>query len=182
MDVVPRTHTISSPEEIPTQAPQSASPTVSGLMTAAATVAAIAAMSLLVLIPAVFFMLPFSPRADAVTLCLPGIGPLQQFREGLEGEQEEVVYIHESAHAEQCRWLGASRYAKLYGTPLGRLELEAEAYCAEVEVLSLRGAVRERLLDRTVETLMTSYFADGQMSRSDVWAAVDLACGASLAD
>ena len=173
---------MSSPEEIPTGAAQPASPTVSGLMTAAATVAAITAMSLLILIPAVFFILPISPRADAVTLCLPGIGPLQQFREDLEGEEEEVVHIHENAHAEQCRWLGAAQYAQLYGTALGRLELEAEAYCAEVEVLSLRGAVRERLLDRTVETLMTSYFDEGQMPRSAVWAAVDLACGASFAD
>ncbi len=159
-----------------------ASPTVSGMMTAAATLAALGTFSLFVVIPAVFLTLPVSPRADAVTLCLPGIGPLQQFSEDLEGEQEEVVYLHESVHAEQCRQLGAARYASWYGTPARRLELEAEAFCEEVEVLSLRGAVRERLMEQTVETLMTSYFADGQMPRSDVWAAVDLACGGSLAD
>jgi hypothetical protein len=113
---------------------------------------------------------------------MPGIGPLQQFREDLEGEHEEVVYIHESVHAEQCRRLGAARFASRYSTPPGRLELEVEAFCAEVEVLSLRGAAQERLLDQTVETMVTSYFYDDQMPRSAVRAAVNLTCGVSLAD
>ena len=159
-----------------------ASPTVSGLMAAAATLSVFGAMTLFVLIPAVFFMLPFPPRADAVTLCLPGIGPLQQFREDLEEEREEVVYIHERVHAEQCRRLGATRYASWYATPEGRLELEAEAFCEEVGVLSLRGAERERLLAWTVETLMSRYFDEGEIPRSEVWAAVDFACRPSLAD
>ena len=164
------------------RAERPASPTVAGMMGAAATVSALAAMSLVLLIPVVFLLVPVSPQADAVTLCVPGIGPLQQFREDLEGELEEVVFIHEGVHAEQCRWLGAAQYAGLYATPAGRLELEAEAFCAEVEVLSGRGAERERLLDRTVETLATSYFEDGQVPRTEIWAAVDLACGGSLAD
>ncbi len=159
-----------------------ASPTVSGLLSAAATLWAVGAISVVVVIPSVFLLLPFSAQADAVTLCLPGIGPLQQFSEDLEGEQEEVVYIHESVHAEQCRWLGATQYAKLYGTLSGRLALEAEAFCAEVAVLSGRGAVRERLIDRTVETLVTSYFEGDQMPRSEVLAAVKTACGAMHAD
>lgn len=159
-----------------------ASPTVSGLVGAAVTLWALGALSLVVVIPSVFLLLPFSAQADAVTLCLPGIGPLQQFNEDLEGEQEEVVYIHESVHAEQCRWLGATRYAKRYGTLSGRLALEAEAFCAEIEVLSGRGAGRDRLMDRTVETLVTSYFEGDQMPRSAVQAAVETACGRMLAD
>lgn len=159
-----------------------ASPTVSGLLSAAATLWALGAISFLVVIPSVFLLLPFSAQADAVTLCLPGIGPLQQFSEDLEGEQEEVVYIHESVHAEQCRWLGATQYAKRYGTRSGRLVLEAEAFCAEVAVLSGRGAERDRLMDRTVETLMTSYFEGDQMPRSEVQAAVGTACGGIQAD
>ena len=159
-----------------------ASPTVSGLLSAAATLWALGAISLMVVIPSVFLLLPFSAQADAVTLCLPGIGPLQQFSEDLEGEQEEVVYIHESVHAEQCRWLGATQYAKRYGTLSGRLTLEAEAFCAEVAVLSGRGASRERLIDRTVETLVTSYFEGDQMPRSEVLAAVETACGGMQAD
>ncbi len=159
-----------------------ASPTVSGLLGAAVTLSALGTLSLLVVIPSVFLLLPISPQADAMTLCLPGIGPLQQFNEDLEGELEEVVYIHESVHAEQCRWLGATQYAKRYGTLSGRLTLEAEAFCAEVEMLSGRGAARDPLIDRTVETLVSSYFEDDQMPRSEVLAAVQRACGGSLAD
>ena len=150
-----------------------ASPTVSGLLEAAATLWGLGVLSVLVVIPSVFLLLPLSPEADAVTLCLPGIGPLQQFRQDLEGEQEEVVYIHESVHAEQCRWLGATQYAKRNGTLSGRLTLEAEAFCAEVEVLSGRGAARDRLVDRTVETLVTSYFEGDPMPRSEIQAAVE---------
>lgn len=159
-----------------------ARPTVSGLIAAAATVSLLGVMTLFVLIPTVFFVLPLSARADAATLCLPGIGPIQQFNEDLEGEYEEVVYIHERVHAEQCRALGAARYASWYGTLEGRLTLEAEALCEEVEVLSLRGADRQRLLYWTVETLMTHYFDEGEIPRAEVWATVDRACGASLAD
>ena len=170
------------PNRIWARAARSKSPTASGVAEAAATLSALAAMSLVVLVPAIFFLLPVSPKADGVTLCVPGIGPLQQFRDDLDEKQEEVVFIHEGAHAEQCRWLGAARYAKLYGSASGRLELEAEAFCAEVEVLSSRGAVRTRLMDQPVETLMTSYFDEGQMTRSEVSTAVDLACRGSLAD
>ena len=170
------------PDRIWARAARSKNPTVTGVVEAAATLSALAAMSLMVLVPAIFFMLPFSSRAEGVTLCLPGIGPLQQFRDDLGEDQEEVVFIHEGAHAEQCRWLGAARYAKLYGTAPGKLELEAEAFCAEIEMLSRRGAARDRLMDQTVETLMTGYFDDGEMARSDVSAAVDSACGGSTAD
>ena len=175
---------MNSPDETPARPtrPRPASPTVSGLMSAATTLSAGGATVLFVLIPALFLLLPFSSRADAVTLCLPGIGPLQQFNEDLEGQQEEVVYLHESVHAEQCRRLGATRYASSYGTPEGRLELEVEAFCEEVEVLSMRGAERGRLVDRAVETLVTSYFDDGRVPRSEVRTSVDLACGGSPAD
>ncbi len=163
-------------------APRRASPTVSGLLSAAVTLWAVGVIGLVVVIPSVFLLLPFSAQADAVTLCLPGIGPLQQFSEDLEGEQEEVVYIHESVHAEQCRWLGATQYAKRYSTLSGRLALEAEAFCAEVEVFSGRGAARNRLIERTVETLVTSYFESDRMPRSEVRAAVETACGRTPPD
>ena len=152
------------------------------MLRAAATLWALGVLSIVVVIPSVFLLLPFPAQADAVTLCLPGIGPLQKFNEDLEGELEEVVYIHESVHAEQCRSLGATQYATQYTTLAGRLALEAEAFCAEVEVLSGRGAARDRLMDRTVETLVTSYFEGDQMPRSEVLAAVETACGGVLAD
>ena len=53
---------------------------------------------------------------------------------------------------------------------------------ARHEVLSMRGAERGRLVDQAVETLVTSYFDDGRVPRSEVRTSVDLACGGSPAD
>jgi hypothetical protein len=155
-----------------------ARPTVSGMVTAGASLLALAVASVFILIPTVFYTIPISPEASAVTLCLPGIGPLQRFSEDLRGEQEERTYIHEGVHADQCRRFGATWYTRQAATPQGRLPLEAQALCAEVAVLSRRGADRQRLLDWAVETLVTEYFEDGSVPRLDITAAVEGACGA----
>jgi hypothetical protein len=169
-------------EVLPTRGARLARPTASGLAAAAASLFLLAALSVLLLVPTVFFLVPLSPEADAVTLCLPGIGPLQQFRDDLEGQQEEVVHIHERVHAQQCRMFGATWYALQTATPGGRLTLEVQALCAEAVVLAGRGASRERLLDRTVETLASGYFRDGAVAHRDISAAVDGACGGLLGD
>ena len=90
------------------KAPQVVSPTVRGMVTAATAVSLLGAVSLLLLVPAVFFVIPMPDDVDGVTLCLPGVGPLQRFRDGLEGQHEELVFIHERVHAEQCRAFGTS--------------------------------------------------------------------------
>jgi len=151
-------------------------PTVSGMVTASASVMMLAAVSVLLLIPTVFYVIPIPPDADAATLCLPGLGPLQRFREGLQGEREERTYIHEGVHADQCRKFGATWYAQRTVSPEGRLTMEAQAFCAEVAVLSRRGADAQRLLDWTVETLATEYLEDGSLARQDIALAVDGAC------
>ena len=155
-----------------------ARPTVSGMVTAGVSLMLLAAVSVLLLVPTVFYLVPIPPEAAAVTLCLPGIGPLQRFREDLPREQEERMYIHEGVHADQCQRFGATWYARRASTPQGRLTLEAQALCAEVEVLSRRGSDRQGLRDRTVEILATEYFEDGSVPRRDIALAVDGACRA----
>jgi hypothetical protein len=147
------------------------------MVTAGATVVLLLVTSVILVIPAVFSVMPISPEAQAVTLCLPGIGPLQRFRDDLRGEQEELVYVHEGVHAEQCRRFGAAWYARRVATPRGRLTMEALALCAEAKVLWLRGVDRSRAVDRTVETLATEYFRDSGITRQEIAAAVDEACG-----
>jgi hypothetical protein len=154
-----------------------ASPTVSGMVTAGVSLMLLAAASVLLLVPTVFYLVPIPPEAAAVTLCLPGIGPLQRFREGLPRQQEERMYIHEGVHADQCQRFGATWYARRAATPKGRLTLEAQALCAEVAVLSRRGSDLQVLRDRTVEILATEYFEDGSVQRRDIAVAVDGACG-----
>ena len=159
-----------------------ARPTVSGMVTAGASVMVLAAVTVLLLVPTVFYVIPISPDAAAATLCLPGIGPIQRFRDDLHGEQEERTYIHEGVHADQCRRFGVTLYNRRTATPEGRLPLEAEALCAEVAVLSRRGADPQRLVDWTVESLATEYFDDGSVSRRDIASAVDGACGSVTAE
>lgn len=156
-------------------------PTVSGMVTAGASVLVLAAVSLFLLFPAVFYVTPLSAEADGVTLCLPGVGPVQRFREDLRGEQEERTFIHEAAHAEQCRAFGAAWYARQLSTPHGRLAMEAEALCAEVAVLSKRGGDSDGLAEWAVETLATEYFDGEALSRWEIEAAVAGACSKALA-
>lgn len=137
----------------------------------------VAAMSCLFIVPVVFSFVPISAGQDALTLCLPGIGPLQRFAEDLRGEHEELVYIHEDAHAKQCRRMGASGFARSVTSTRGRLAMEAQALCAEAAMLSVRGVGRERLFEHTVEVLATEYFADGEIGRHEIAAAVGGACG-----
>ena len=155
-------------------------PTVSGVVTAGVTVVLVMVASVILVIPAVFSVMPISPEAQAVTLCLPGIGPLQRFRDDLRGEMVELVFIHEGVHAEQCRTLGAAGYARRVSTPHGRLAMEAGALCAEAKVLWMRGVDRARVVDRTVETLAIGYFRDGGVTREEIAAAVDDACGEGM--
>lgn len=156
------------------------SPTVGGMVTAAMTLGLLIAGSLLLLIPAVFFLIPMPHEADAVTLCLPGVGPLQRFRDDLEGEHEELVFIHEQVHAAQCRAFGPVWYGRQALSPAGKLALEAPALCQEVAVLSRRGEDPDRLRERTVEILASGYLHRSGVSRREISAAVDRACGSSV--
>ena len=128
-----------------------------GPLVTAVRLAVLVTVTAAIVVPVAFFVLPVPARADGVTLCLPGIGPLQQFAEGLEGDQEEVVHLHERVHAAQCRRLGAAVYASTYWRAPGRIALEAEALCAEFGLLAAQGSDPDRLLDQTVEALYNGY-------------------------
>ena len=159
-----------------------APPTISGMVTAGATVVLLAAVSLVLLIPSVFYLMPIPKGAEALTLCLPGVGPLQRFQDALHPSQEELTFVHEAAHAEQCRSLGAVRYARQAVTAQGRLRLETQALCAETAVLARRGADGGRLRAWTVETLRDEYFEDGSVTEQEISEAVDQRCGTSMAE
>lgn len=142
----------------------------------AGTLGAASVLAAFVVVPAIFFLRPVPAGADAVTLCMPGLGPLQQFARDLDGDLEEVVLVHEETHARQCRALGAAEWMVRYGTLRGRMELEAEAFCAEVELLAARGADRERLIEPRVEVLYEGYRNDGTLSMAQVREIVRAAC------
>lgn len=138
------------------------------LLGAAGRIGAVSLAASLIGIPLAFLLAPVPAGADAITLCLPGIGPVQQFAEGLTGELEEIVTIHEMMHVQQCRSMGAAAWYLTYGSREGRMRLEAEAYCAEIEFLARRGADPEALLAPRVEILHAGYGNDGILSRDHV--------------
>lgn len=120
------------------------------------------------IIPAAFLLLPMPSEADGITLCLPGIGPLQQFQEGLDEDLDEMVHIHERVHAEQCHRLGSLKYAQTYLHDEGMIALEAEAFCAEARTLALRGLETGPWVSRIIETLYYDYPHSDKVEYTDV--------------
>lgn len=119
-------------------------------------------------IPAAFILMPMPRGADGITLCMPMIGPMQQFAEGMDPELEEIVHIHERVHASQCRRMGALTYAKTYLDGEGMIALEAEAFCAEAATLARRGRNTGPWVSRIMETLYFDYPHSADLSYSDV--------------
>jgi len=144
-------------------------------------VGAVSMIGTFAVVPIAFTLLPVPAGADAVTLCFPGVGPLQQFSRDLTGELEEIVVVHEHAHAEQCRAMGAAAWAARYRTVRGRIELEAEAFCAEIDLLAGRGLDRESLIEPRVEILGQGYRNHGALSADEVRAIIRATCGPRVA-
>ncbi|MDT8341086.1 MAG: hypothetical protein RQ751_06200 [Longimicrobiales bacterium] len=152
-------------------------PTVSGVVTAAASVLALGAATVFFLVPTLFYVLPVPEGVDAVTLCVPGLGPLHHVSDGLSPEQEELTWVHEAVHAEQCRSFGALWYARQAVSARGRLTLEARALCAEAVLLVRRGGDPDRLLVHTENVLYAEYLDGSGIDRPAVAHAVRAACG-----
>lgn len=127
-------------------------------------------------VPAAFVLMPMPRGADGITLCMPLIGPMQQFAEGMDPELEEIVHIHERVHATQCRTLGAATYAKTYLDGEGMIALEAEAFCAEAATLAHRGRDTGPWVSRIIETLYFDYPHSDELAYSDVVRIVSAWC------
>lgn len=119
-------------------------------------------------VPAAFVLMPMPRGADGITLCMPIVGPMQQFAEGMEAELDEIVHIHERVHATQCRRLGAFNYARTYLDAEGMMELEAEAFCAEARILRRRGKNTGPWVSKIIETLYFDYPHGDDLAYSDV--------------
>lgn len=147
------------------------------LLGSAGRIGAVALAASLVGLPLAFFAAPVPAGADAMTLCLPGVGPVRQFAEGLSGELEEIVEVHELMHVQQCRSMGAAGWYVAYGSPEGRMRLEAEAFCAEIDFLVRRGATdSEALLEPRARILQAGYGNDDTLSLDEVRALLRASC------
>ncbi|MEP7324896.1 MAG: hypothetical protein ABI836_03015 [Gemmatimonadota bacterium] len=96
-----------------------------------------------------------SPGAelDGQTLCLPVLGPVQQFDPALSGRARRLTEVHEAMHAEQCRRLGSLADYLIRIGVRGRVRMEAQAYCVQAVLEMSWGMTPAALMDRIEEEL-----------------------------
>ena len=111
-----------------------------------------------------------------MTMCLPLIGPITRIDTALTGRALQLAAIHERAHAEQCRELGALRSYAARLTVEGKLRSEAIAFCAEAYWDVATGHRREHVLARIADELETAYDWTAGLSRGEIVAAVGREC------
>jgi hypothetical protein len=119
---------------------------------------------------------PLPKGLDGMTICLPIVGPITVVDSTLTGRARELARVHERAHADQCRDLGAVRSYVVGLSIDGRLRSEAQAFCAEAHWDLAVGFSRELVLARIADELETAYEWTAGRSRGEIVAAVGAAC------
>lgn len=143
----------------------------------------IAGLRLLWIVPSAMLVLslaaaraPLPKGLDGMTMCLPFVGPVTRIDSTLSGRARMLATIHESAHAEQCREIGAIRSYAARLTVDGKLRSEARAFCAEARWDLAGGHPREHVLARIADELETAYDWTAGLSRGEIVAAIGAAC------
>jgi hypothetical protein len=121
---------------------------------------------------------PIPRGLDGMTMCLPLVGPVTRIDADLTGRALRLAAVHERAHAEQCRELGALRSYAARLTVEGKLRSEAIAFCAEAYWDIATGHRREHVLARIADELETAYDWTAGLSRGEIIAAVGRECPA----
>lgn len=119
---------------------------------------------------------PLPKGLDGRTICLPIIGPITRIDTALSGRALQLATIHERAHAEQCREVGALRSYAAGLTIEGKLRSEARAFCAEAHWDLATGHSRDHVLARIADELETAYSWTAGRSRGEIVAAIGAAC------
>ena len=119
---------------------------------------------------------PIPRGLDGMTICLPLVGPVTRIDTALSGRALQLAAVHERAHAEQCRELGALRSYAARLTVEGKLRSEAIAFCAEAYWDIATGHRREHVLARIADELETAYEWTTGLSRGEIVAAVGREC------
>jgi hypothetical protein len=88
------------------------------------------------------------------TRCVDG-EPVVWIRPNLTPGEKALVARHEARHVEQAQALGCERFTELVETVKGWLQLEAEAYCADIrEMMTTERGMREGA-DALIERFLT---------------------------
>ena len=98
-------------------------------------------------------------RRDAplgTTECVDGV-PMVWIRPGLPRGESLLVARHEQRHVEQALRIGCDAFTAHVSTAEGWLQLEAEAYCADLrEMMTTERGVREGA-DALIDQFLTSW-------------------------
>jgi hypothetical protein len=119
---------------------------------------------------------PFPKGLDGMTMCLPLIGPITRLDSTLTGHARDLAVVHERAHADQCREVGAVRSYVAGLTVKGKLRSEVNAFCAEAYWDVAIGHPRHNVLARIADELETAYNWTGGLSRDEIVVAIGVAC------
>jgi hypothetical protein len=119
---------------------------------------------------------PFPRGLDGMTMCLPLIGPITRLDSTLSGHARDLAVVHERAHAEQCREIGAVRSYVAGLTVKGKLRSEVNAFCAEAYWDVAIGYPRQNVLARIADELETAYSWTAGLSREEIVTAIGAAC------
>jgi hypothetical protein len=119
---------------------------------------------------------PFPKGLDGMTMCLPLVGPITRLDSTLTGHARDLAVVHERAHAEQCRDVGAVRSYLAGLTVKGKLRSEVNAFCAEAYWDVAIGYPRGNVLARIADELETAYGWTSGLSRGEIVAAIGAEC------
>jgi hypothetical protein len=125
-----------------------------GRVRAAARVVVASGLGALALLAYGLWVQPYAAGQEGSTACLPFIGPVVRLNPGLADSTRIATAVHENTHAEQCRRYGFFGQLLRTQRTLGRLGIEAEAYCAESRWRWGRGGDPRRLFLFAVDALV----------------------------
>ena len=83
---------------------------------------------------AIALLQPYPRWQEGATFCFPWLGPRVSLPSGLSDSARSRIVAHEAVHAAQCLALGSWSLFTAHWSVAGRLELEAEAGCAEARL------------------------------------------------
>jgi hypothetical protein len=119
---------------------------------------------------------PFPKGLDGMTMCFPLVGPITRLDSTLTGHARDLAVVHERAHAEECREIGAVSSYVAGLTVSGKLRSEVNAFCAEAYWDVAIGYPRANVLARIADELETAYSWTAGLSREEIVAAIGAAC------
>lgn len=102
----------------------------------------------------------FDPNSAGFTNCDQHGKPVIGIRGQIPIQEAYFIRIHEERHVEQVRSSGKDCQDfmdRIAADPVFRLQMEADAYCADLEARALAGYMRQPMVDSLVTYMQRNY-------------------------